>query len=172
MTITKNTDLMTTHGGGVAWWFLGTRTVVRNPQASAPLPVILEMTIPTGGAAPWHVHETLDELIYVLDGQLVVRCGEHTLAATTGSYLCLPAGVPHTFRVTSDTPARLLLIQPDRTFLDFIEAVGEPARTCGLPTDPPSIDHHRLLAAAIKNRQQILGPPITEADAREVVPRS
>jgi quercetin dioxygenase-like cupin family protein len=168
MSITTDNDLMTEPGEGTALWFLGTRVVVRNPQSSPELPLILEMTVPSGGAAPWHRHETLDEMAFLLGGEIVVRCGDDTFAAQAGCYLSLPAGVPHTFRVTSSDPARLLLIQSDRTFLDFVEAVSEPARAAGLPSEPASVNHETLLAAATTHHQQILGPPITDADAQGV----
>ena len=51
MAVTTNNELMTEQGEGPALWFMGTRVVIRNPITSPALPLILEMTVPSGGAA-------------------------------------------------------------------------------------------------------------------------
>src|SRR6185437_5727087 len=105
--------LSTAPNSGRAWWFLGTLAVLRNPEGAPRTPAVIELTIPPGGSPPSHVHDALDDCFLVLDGQVVVRCGQQTIAAGAGSYVALPAGIDHTFRVTSESPARLLLVHDD-----------------------------------------------------------
>jgi catechol-2,3-dioxygenase/quercetin dioxygenase-like cupin family protein len=167
MTITTEPALLTEDGEGETWWFLGTRTVVRNPQGRHTLPLALELTIPPGGAPPLHVHDTLDDSFYVLDGELVVRCGDRLLVAAAGSYVSLPASVPHAFRVVSARPARLLTVHHDASFLGLVEEIGLPATGPGLPTDDVGrVDLDALAEANARHGSRVLGPSITEDEAR------
>ena len=58
-----------------AWWFLDT-LVIEHRCAPDMETVVMEMTLPVGSSAPLHVHDTLDDTWYILDGELVVHCGE------------------------------------------------------------------------------------------------
>ena len=60
-----------------AWWFLDT-LVVEHRCAPGMETVVLEMTMPVGSSAPLHVHDSLDDTWYILEGELVVRCGDET----------------------------------------------------------------------------------------------
>jgi len=60
---------------GLAWWFLDT-LVVEHRCAPEMGTVVLEMTLPVGSAPPLHVHDDLDDTWYILEGQMVVRCGD------------------------------------------------------------------------------------------------
>ena len=88
---------------GRAWWFLDT-LVVEHLIASGTGPVVLEMTLPAGAAPPPHAHHDLDDSSFLLDGQMVVRCGEQTLLGRDGDWLSLPRGVPHALRVVGNQP--------------------------------------------------------------------
>lgn len=56
------------------------------------------LTIPPGGRAKAHLHESHETAIYVLDGPGYMYYGEDLtehLVVQTGEYLYIPAGVPH-----------------------------------------------------------------------------
>jgi quercetin dioxygenase-like cupin family protein len=57
---------------------------------------------------PPHRHERLVDMFYVLEGVLTVRLGEQACELGAGSFVCVPAGVVHTFSNTSDRPVRFL----------------------------------------------------------------
>ena len=61
-----------------AWWFLDT-LVVEHRCAPGMETVVLEMTLPVGSSAPLHVHDNLDDTWYILEGEMVVRCGDDVL---------------------------------------------------------------------------------------------
>jgi mannose-6-phosphate isomerase-like protein (cupin superfamily) len=150
-----------------AWWFLGTLAVLRNPEGAPRTPAVVELTIPPGGSPPLHIHETLDDSFLLLDGELVVRCGEQTLLARPGTYVVLPHGLGHTFRVTSTVPARLLLVHADDSFLRFIETLGTPTDEHRLP--PPGeldLDVDSLVQASAAHGAPMIGPPLEEDEAR------
>jgi quercetin dioxygenase-like cupin family protein len=57
---------------------------------------------------PPHVHDTIHDMFYVLEGTLTVQLGDETLELPPGSFVCVPPGTVHTFRNTSDQRVRFL----------------------------------------------------------------
>jgi mannose-6-phosphate isomerase-like protein (cupin superfamily)/catechol 2,3-dioxygenase-like lactoylglutathione lyase family enzyme len=154
-----------------AWWFLGTLAILRNPEGASRTPAVIELTVPPGGSPPRHVHDALDDSFLVLDGQVVVRCGERTMTATAGTYVALPARVEHTFRVTSPVPARLLLVHADDSFLDVIEALGTPADELRLPSaDEQTVipDFETIARVNAEHGVRIVGPSLEDDEVGAV----
>jgi mannose-6-phosphate isomerase-like protein (cupin superfamily) len=57
---------------------------------------------------PPHIHEKLHDMFYVLDGTLTMRLGDETIEFSTGSFVCVPPGVVHTFSNPGETAVRFL----------------------------------------------------------------
>ena len=150
-------------GEGTPVWFLGNLMVVKaTAQSTNGAYGLLESWIPTGASPPLHVHHREDEAFWVLEGALTIRCGAETYQAEAGSYVFLPRGVPHTFRVEGDTPARMLtLLTPGGGEAFFVEG-GRPAERATLaPEGPP--DLARLQRVAHKFGSEFVGPPLPPA---------
>lgn len=149
-----------------AWWFLDT-LVVEHRHASETKTVVLEMTLPVGAAPPLHVHDHLDDTWYILEGEMVVRCGDGELIAGAGHWVSMPRGVPHAFRVVGDREARILLVHDNASFRDFVRALSHPATAHVVPVQPhfPPMDEFAGIAASHDIRP--MGPPISveESDA-------
>ena len=56
--------------------------------------VLLEMTLPVGASPPLHVHDSLDDTWYILEGRMVVTCGGEVLEVGDGHWVSMPSGVP------------------------------------------------------------------------------
>ena len=152
----------------LAWWFLDT-LVVEHRCAAEMNTVVLEMTLPVGAAPPLHVHDDLDDTWYILEGEMVVRCGGEELVVGAGHWVSMPRGVPHTFRVVGDCEARILLVHDNTSFRDFIREVGVPAGARTLPTEPvfPALDEFVRVAGAHDLRP--MGPPLSAEDADQLL---
>jgi quercetin dioxygenase-like cupin family protein len=74
----------------------------------------------TTGGAPLHVHSREDECFYVLDGSIVVQCGEEVYEAGPRSFVFLPRGIPHSWDVTSKGTATVLIITVPAGLDDFL----------------------------------------------------
>jgi len=151
-----------------AWWFLDL-LVVEHRTAPGMTTVVLEMTLPVGSSAPLHVHDDLDDTWYILDGEMVVRCGDDVLAVGAGYWVSMPRGVPHTFRVVGDRAARILLVHDNPTFRDLIRDLGTPAGARTVPPQPvfPAPDELARVASAHDLRP--IGPPMSADDAQSVL---
>ncbi len=151
-----------------AWWFLDL-LVVEHRCAPGMETVVLEMTLPVGSAAPLHVHDNLDDTWYILDGDMVVRCGDDISTVGAGDWVSMPRGVPHTFRVVGDREARILLVHDNASFRDLIRELGVPAGARIVPTQPvfPSMEELARVAGAHDLRP--VGPPMSVEDAGAVL---
>ena len=118
----------------------------------------MEFTHPPGFSVPPHIHHTTDEGFYILEGAMRGSCGDQTWQATSGSFVWLPRGIPHSYAVDGDETLRSLAITLPAGFERFVAEAGEPARERTLPP-PGEPDIEKLNAAAAKVGIEHLGPP-------------
>jgi quercetin dioxygenase-like cupin family protein len=88
---------------------------------------VFEALNPPGQGPPYHVHDGLDEVIYVLDGTLRVRLADQVDEAPTGAFVFIPRGTPHTWEARGDKVVRFLaVIAPAglESFFDNTAAAG------------------------------------------------
>ena len=147
-----------------AWWFVDL-LVVEHRSAPDMNTIVLEMTLPVGSSAPLHVHDDLDDTWYILDGEMVVRCGDDVLRVGAGHWVSMPRGVPHTFRVVGDHEARILLVHDNASFRDLIRDLGTPATARTVPTQPVFPPPDELARVAAQHDLRPVGPPMSAEDA-------
>ena len=70
----------------------------------------LEYVTRKGEEPPSHIHETEDEMFYVLEGAVTFRCGEATFELETGGFVFLPRGVEHSYTIRSADTVRLIVV--------------------------------------------------------------
>ena len=148
------------------WLFLGV-LIDMLTEPGAPV-TVAEAVVPEGASPPTHVHDALDDSFYILDGRLVLRCGDHVWQAGPGSWVQFPAGVPHTFRVLGG-PARILMVHADDSFLAVVRQIGRAATGTDVPDamqGPTMAELDRAFAAhGITN----VGPPMEQAEAERLL---
>ena len=92
---------------------------------------LLEQLCPQDSGPSPHTHDQ-DEAFYVLDGEITFAVGGERIEGVAGSFIFVPRGTTHTFRVTSET-ARILNSYTPGGFERIIMALGEPAPERVLP---------------------------------------
>ena len=143
---------------GRAFWFAGALMVTKaSGEDSEGAFALLDQTVPGGYAAPRHVHKDEDEAWYLLDGEATFYCGDRSFSASRHSFVFLPKGVEHTFKVGPQR-ARMLTLSAPASFADFVEAAGEPAPELTLPPPSPP-DPAALAEVAGRFGIEITGPP-------------
>src|SRR4051795_8014749 len=96
-------------GDGEARWFLGTLATIRVPgEAVGDRYSLIEFVFPHGASPPLHTHPQ-DESYIVLEGALTIQAADECFVLEAGGTAAVPSGVPHTFRVESDTAHVLVL---------------------------------------------------------------
>ncbi len=130
--------------------FLANEVVLHVPGAATGGAYCLaEFEGPGGDMPPLHVHRSVDEAFYVLDGVMSLFVGDEWAELAAGDSLVAPRGTPHTYRVESDG-ARWLVACSPAGFDDFVREVASAGRNLA----PPA-----LADAAARYGIEVLGPP-------------
>lgn len=142
-------------------WFLGTlvRPRLTGEQTGGRF-ALWEGVLPRGAAPPLHSHPQ-DETFYVLEGTVSVWAGDaQGERCEVGAAIFVPGGVPHSFRVESDT-ARMLFLSTPAGIEEFVHALSEPAQWPWLqpPPDGPRVPMERFEAAEREHEVIRFGPP-------------
>ena len=85
-------------------------TVKAGELAGGPRLAFVEFTTREGEEPPDHTHATEDEIFYVLNGDLSVRCGDEAFEVAEGGFIFLPRGIEHGYRIRSKSDVHLLVI--------------------------------------------------------------
>jgi mannose-6-phosphate isomerase-like protein (cupin superfamily) len=78
---------------------------------------------------PAHRHERLHDMFYVLEGTLTMHLDGVTHELGTGSFVCVPPGVVHTFRNSSGRPVRMLNFNTPGGWENYMRDLGEAAKS-------------------------------------------
>jgi quercetin dioxygenase-like cupin family protein len=114
----------------------------------------VEISGPGGATPPLHVHHREDEAFYVLDGEYRMFIGDDVIAASPGTWVWGPRGVPHGYQVDSALGRHLSLVMPGG-----FEAFFEEVAAIATPDADPRVEMSRLAAVAARYGVEFLGPP-------------
>lgn len=106
---------------------------------------------PANFGPPLHIHEDAAEAFYVLDGEYVIFIGEDEHRCPTGTFIYIPAGVPHGFRV-GNVPSRKLNIYVPSAMTGYFDEMAT-ASAAGTPLDDAA-----LTDLAARYSMSVLGP--------------
>lgn len=120
--------IMVEPGAGSPVSALGFKTVIkiRGEQTSGAFSIVENM-LPPGAFVPPHRHERIDEVSYLLEGELGAMVAEEYFQLRPGSFVVRPKGVPHALWVTGTRPARFLDIFTPAGHEAFFEEVARIA---------------------------------------------
>lgn len=106
---------------------------------------------PNGFGPPMHVHHDAAEALYVLSGAYVMYLDGEELPCPSGSFVYVPRGVPHTFRVVSDESGTKLNLFTPAAMVRFFEELAE-AEAAG------TADEQLLVDIATRAGMEVVGP--------------
>jgi uncharacterized cupin superfamily protein len=111
---------------------------------------MLQATEPAGFGPPMHIHHGIAEAFYVLDGEYLIFLEEEQHRCPAGSFIYIPAGVRHGFRV-GDVPSRKLNLYSPAAMVGYFDELSVALRE-GTADD----DHLRQIAE--RATMEVVGP--------------
>jgi len=111
---------------------------------------LLEATEPANFGPPMHIHRDAAEAFYVLDGEYLIFIDDVETTCPAGSFVYIPAGAVHGFRVGTVPSRKLNLYVPGAMVGYFDELAAAIASG--------DVDDGHLAAIAGRYGMEVLGP--------------
>ena len=117
---------------------------------------IIEGLLAPGELIPPHVHAGVDEVTYVLAGEITAEIGGEVVVAPAGSYVLKPYGIMHAFWNSGDVPARVMEMHLPGGFEQFYVDARSAGRD-GMRelADRYGVRHHPELIDDLKRRHHL-----------------
>jgi mannose-6-phosphate isomerase-like protein (cupin superfamily) len=111
---------------------------------------LLEAEEPPGFGPPLHIHHDAAEAFYVLEGEYVMFLDDREVSCPAGSFIFIPAGVPHGFRVGA-VPSRKLVFYFPAVMIGYFDDLSAAIRN-------GEVDESHLADVARRHSMEIVGP--------------
>ena len=111
---------------------------------------LLEADEPAGFGPPMHVHRDAAEAFYVLDGEYVIFVDDREHVCPAGSFIYIPAGLAHGFRVGPVASRKLNIYLPAA----MVGYFGDLASA----TRAGEVDPDGLSEIALRYSMDVIGP--------------
>ena len=111
---------------------------------------LLEAEEPPHFGPPMHIHRDAAEAFYVISGEYVIFIGDDEHVCPAGSFVYIPAGAPHGFRV-GPVPSRKLNIYVPAAMVGYFDELSDAiARN--------AMDEDSLAEIARRYGMEVIGP--------------
>ena len=143
-------DKQTFFGGGLHTWKLRT-------EDTEGAFFVFEDVMVHDKCTPLHLHPEADEVVFVLEGEILLKVADEEHHVRAGGMSLTPRGTPHAFIVLSDR-ARIVTMQTPGIGQEFYRGASEPAAN---DSQGDVVDLERLQASTRANPRgiEVLGPP-------------
>jgi mannose-6-phosphate isomerase-like protein (cupin superfamily) len=126
-------------------------TVKASESETAGVVSVLEAEEPPGFGPPIHVHHDCAEAFYVLEGEYIMYLEEREFLCPAGSFIFIPQGAHHGFRV-GDVPSRKLNFYFPASMIGYFDDLAAALRQ-------DDVNDAGLAAIASKHAMEIVGQP-------------
>ena len=110
--------------GTMEWLGVAYRTILPTAETGGALSITDSVSPPASGP-PRHIHHDADEAFVVLTGECEFWLAGERFRRGPGEAAFIPRGTEHTFRVSSDTPSRHLVILTPGGFEGFFREMAD-----------------------------------------------
>jgi mannose-6-phosphate isomerase-like protein (cupin superfamily) len=120
-------------------------------QTAGQFSVLQTRDEPPGFGPPLHLHRDAAEAFFILQGEYLMFLEDRQQLCPPGSFAYVPAGTPHTFKVTSTAPGTKLNLFSPAAMVGFFEELAIAESSGGATLE-------RLGEIAEQNCMEVLGP--------------
>jgi mannose-6-phosphate isomerase-like protein (cupin superfamily) len=111
---------------------------------------LLEAEEPPGFGPPLHIHHDAAEAFYVLEGEYVMFVDDREVSCPAGSFIFIPAGMRHGFKVGA-VPSRKLNLYFPAAMIGYFDDLG-------MAIEQGDVDERNLAEIARRHAMEIVGP--------------
>ena len=111
---------------------------------------LIEAQEPPGFGPPLHIHRDAAEAFYVLEGEYIIFLDGREVSCPAGSFIFIPAGVPHGFRV-GDVPSRKLNLYTPAAMIGYFDELADATKV-------GDVDPDTLSEVASRYSMDVIGP--------------
>lgn len=112
---------------------------------------LLEATEPPNFGPPMHVHDAAGEAFYVLEGEYNIFIEDREYQCPAGSFVYIPAGVIHGFRVGKIASRKLVIFSP-AAMVGYFDELADASATGN------QLSANSLIETAERYGMRVLGP--------------
>ena len=125
-------------------------TVKANSDETNGVFSLLEAEEPPGFGPPLHIHHDAAEAFYVLEGEYIMFLDDREVACPAGSFIFIPAGMRHGFRVGA-APSRKLNFYLPAAMIGYFDDLSDAIRRA-------EVDESLLADIARRHSMEVVGP--------------
>jgi mannose-6-phosphate isomerase-like protein (cupin superfamily) len=125
-------------------------SVKANDDQTGGLFTLLEAAEPPNFGPPLHIHHGIAEAFYVLEGEYIIFLDGNESRCPAGSFIFIPAEMPHGFRV-GDVPSRKLNFYLPASMVGYFDDLSEAMKK-------GEADPERLNEIAVRYAVEVIGP--------------
>lgn len=111
---------------------------------------LLEASEPAGFGPPLHIHRDAAEAFYVLEGEYIIFIEGRESSCPAGSFIFIPAGIEHGFRVGGVASRKLNFYTP-AAMVGYFDELADAARAGDMDPDA-------LAKVALRYSMEVIGP--------------
>jgi mannose-6-phosphate isomerase-like protein (cupin superfamily) len=111
---------------------------------------LLEAQEPAGFGPPLHIHRDAAEAFYVVEGEYIIFIDGREAHCPAGSFIFIPAGIEHGFRV-GGVPSRKLNLYTPAAMVGYFDEVAAA-------TEAGDVDPEALSRIALRYSMEMVGP--------------
>jgi quercetin dioxygenase-like cupin family protein len=124
---------------------------VSGSDTDGGMAIFEQTSLSQGKGTPLHIHNSQDEVFYVIEGSYYFQVGDEKFKLTTGDSVFLPRRVPHAWTQVSERGKMTVIVQPAGKLENFFVTME------ALDHEPSQKEIAKIFS---DNDMQVVGPPL------------
>jgi quercetin dioxygenase-like cupin family protein len=124
---------------------------ISGSDTDGDLAIFEQTSVSQGKGTPLHIHNSQDEIFYVIDGAYYFQVGDEKFNLTIGDSIFLPRKIAHAWTQVSEKGKMTVILQPAGKLENFFVTMAQ------LDHEPTQSEIAKIFS---DNDMQVVGPPL------------